>query len=177
MKTSNRVQPVPKEYGSVTPFIITKDAGGLLEFLKHAFGAKERTRMPNEDGTIGHAEVWIGDSIIMLFDAKPDWPPTPAFIMLYVPNCNAVHKAAMRVGATEVTPLSDNAWGDRSCRVRDPLGNIWWIQTRKENVSEEEMLRRMHEEKYIEDMQRAADTLDEAMKPAKHRTGRRKSTG
>lgn len=168
-----KIQPVPKDYGSVTPFIITHDAAALLEFMKHAFGAKERTRVPNEDGTIGHAEVLLGDAIIMTFDAKSDWRPTPAFIMLYVDDCDAVHQAALRVGATEVTPLSDNAWGDRSSRIRDPLGNIWWIQTRKENVSEEEMLRRMHEEKYIENARIAADTLDKAMKS--HNSPLRKS--
>lgn len=164
MRANTKVQPIPKDYGSVTPFIITRDAGGLLEFMKHAFGAKERGRTPNEDGTIGHAEVLIGDSIIMTFDAKPDWPHTPAFIMLYVADCDAAHKAALRVGGTEVTPLSDNAWGDRSCRIRDPFGNIWWVQTHREDVSEEEMLRRMHEEKYIEDMRTSAATLDQAMK-------------
>lgn len=120
--------------------------------------------MPNEDGTIGHAEVMIGNRMLMMFDAKPDWPPTPAFTMLYVEDCDKVHKQALAAGATEVTPLSTNAWGDRGSRVRDPFGNIWWIQTHVEDLSEAEMYKRMEDPKYQADMKISTETLDKAMK-------------
>lgn len=158
------VQPVPQDYGSATPFIAVKGVAGFLEFLTQAFGAQERTRVPNEDGTIGHAEVMIGNRMIMMFDAKPDWPPTPAFTMLYVEDCDQVHKQALAAGATEVTPLSTNAWGDRGSRIRDPFGNIWWIQTHVEDLGEDEMYKRMEDPKYQEDMRISTETLDKAMK-------------
>jgi PhnB protein len=159
-----KAQPIPKDYGSATPFIVVKGVAEFLEFLQQAFDAKERTRVPNEDGTIGHAEVWIGDSMLMMFDANPDWPPTTAFTILYVEDCEKVPQQALKAGATEVTPLSTNAWGDRGSRVRDPFGNLWWIQTHVEDLTEEEMMQRMGEQKYMEDMRISSETLDKALK-------------
>jgi hypothetical protein len=95
-----------------------------------------------------------------MFDAKPEWPDTPAFLTVYVEDCDAVHQRALVAGATELTPLSTNAWGDRGSRVRDPFGNVWWIQTHVEDVGEEEMMRRMGEPKYIDGMRVAQETLD-----------------
>lgn len=161
----NKVEAIPKDYGSVTPFIIVKGVAKFLQFLTEAFDAQVRTQVPNEDGTIGHAEVLIGDSVVMMFDAKADWPSTPAFMMLYVEDCDLVHKNALKAGAEEITPLSTNAWGDRGSRVRDPFGNIWWIQTHVEDLDEEEMARRMGEVSYQEDMQLSSESLDRAMKP------------
>jgi PhnB protein len=108
--------------------------------------------------------VWIGDSIAMMFEAKEDWPDTPSFINLNVEDCNKVHQAALDAGATTVTELSTNAWGDRGSRIRDPFGNIWWIQTHAEDVSKEEMARRLSEGPYIQDMVESTETLDSAMK-------------
>jgi PhnB protein len=154
------VNPIPEGYGSVTPYVIVKGVSEFIDFLGRAFGAIERTRVPNDDGTIGHAEVLIGDRVVMMFDARRDWPDTPAFLSLYVEDCDAVHRAALDAGATEVTPLSTNAWGDRGSRVRDPFGNIWWIQSHVEDVTEGEMARRMGQESYLAEMRVSTETLD-----------------
>jgi uncharacterized glyoxalase superfamily protein PhnB len=155
-----KVQAVPLDYGSITPYIIVRGVTRFLDFLREAFGAVERGRVYNDDGTIGHAEVWIGDSVLMMFDAKNTWPDTPAFLTLYVEDCDAVHQRALATGATLVTELSTNAWGDRGSRIRDPFGNIWWIQTHVEDVEEAEIEKRMREKGYIDEMQIAQETLD-----------------
>jgi uncharacterized glyoxalase superfamily protein PhnB len=161
-KTS--VQAIPDDYGSITPYAIVRGVPAFIDFLKEAFGAVERGRVPNEDGTIGHAEVWIGNRVVMMFDAKEEWPDTPVFLTLYVDDCDDIHQRALRAGATEVTPLSTNAWGDRGSRIRDPFGNIWWIQTHVEDVSEEEMARRMGEPAYIDGMKVAVESLDRELR-------------
>lgn len=146
------VKPVPDGYTTVTPFVIVKGAAKFLDFMKDAFDAQELARMTNEDGTIGHAETKICDSIVMAFDAKPGWPDTPAFLRLYVKDCDATYQQALNAGATSVTEPVNLAWGDRVCRVRDPFGNIWWIMTRQEDVSEKEMEERMQQQEYIDAM-------------------------
>lgn len=157
-------KPIPEGYPRVCPFVITKSSAKLIDFAVAAFGASERTRVYNEDGqTIGHAEIQIGDSVIMMFDGHPNWSVTPAFLNIYVEDCDAVHHQALKNGAEEVTPLSTNAWGDRGSRIRDPLGNIWWIQTHVEDVSEEEMMQRLSEDKYAQDMEVSTKTLKDAM--------------
>ncbi|MGH2614066.1 MAG: VOC family protein [Thermomicrobiales bacterium] len=132
--------------------MISRDAAQLIEFVKAAFDAEEIARVVGEDGTIGHAEVRIGDSVVMMFDAKPDWPDTPAFLRLYVADGDAVFRQALQAGATSVTEMTHLFWGDRVGRVSDPLGNLWWIQERVEEVSSEEMARRAGEQKWIDAM-------------------------
>lgn len=105
-----------------------------------------------EDGLIGHAETRIGGSVVMMFDAKDGWSWTPSFLRLYVDDCDAVHRRALDAGGTSVTEPTDMPWGDRVSRVRDPLGNLWWIMTRTEVVDEAEMGRRMGEQRYIDAM-------------------------
>ena len=157
-------QAIPSDYGAVTPYIVAKGAARLIEFLKAAFGAEERGRFPGPDGTLAHAEVSIGGRVIQMFDAKPDWPDTPSFITLYVEDADEIRQSAIAAGATEITPLDDNAWGDRMCRLRDPLGNIWWVQTHRHDVSEDEMTRRMAQPKYQENLRIAAETFDAEMR-------------
>ena len=137
------VKPVPEGYHTVTSWIISRDTAGLIDYLKAAFDADEIARVVRDDGSIGHAEVRIGDSVVMMFDAKPDWPPTPAFLRLYVDDAEAVQQQAIAAGGTEVTEVTHLFWGDVVGRVRDPFGNLWWIQTRIEEVSLDEMERRM----------------------------------
>jgi hypothetical protein len=86
--------------------------------------------VPNEDGSIGHAEIRIGDSVVMMFDGRANWPDLPAFLRLYVVNGDAVFARAIDAGAEPVTEMTELAWGDRVGRVRDPQGNVWWIQDR-----------------------------------------------
>lgn len=157
-------QAIPNDYGAVTPYIVVKGAAKLIDFLKAAFGAEERGRFPGEDGTLAHAEVSIGGRVIQMFDAKPGWPDTPAFITLYVEDAEAIRDMAIAAGGTEITPLGDNAWGDRMCRVRDPFGNIWWIQTHRHDVSDDEMMRRMRQPEYQSNLRMTAETMDAEMR-------------
>ena len=138
----NAVPATPAGYTAVTPWIITGDTARLLDFLSTAFGAEELARVANADGSIGHAEARIGNAIVMAFDAPPDWPPTPAFIRLFVEDSDTTFAAAIKAGATEITRVTHLAFGDRVGRVRDPFGNIWWLQTHIEDVSPEEMAAR-----------------------------------
>lgn len=154
-----KVQPIPAGYSTVTPWIIVKGAAQLIDYLKAAFEAEELARVPNEDGTIGHAEVQIGDSVVMMFDSRPEWPATPSFLRLYVEDADAVFKQAVAAGGSVVTEVMDLFWGDRVGRVRDPYGNIWWIQARVENVDPEEMQKRAGQQKYLEAMKYVQDSL------------------
>lgn len=139
---SNNVQPIPEGYHSVTPWIILRNTAQFLDFISKAFGAQELGRIYNEDGTIDHPEAKIGDSIIMAFDAQEGWPVTPCFLRLYAPNGDAVYQQALAAGVTAVSEMTSLAFGDRVGRVRDPFGHLWWIQTRLENLTLEEMVKR-----------------------------------
>jgi uncharacterized glyoxalase superfamily protein PhnB len=164
MDDSGKVEAVPAAYGSVTPYVAVKGADAMIDFVVRTFGAVVRGRVPNEDGTIGHAELMIGDSLIMLFDAKDDWPDTPGFLSVYVEDCDRTAHAALDAGATTITPMATSAWGDRGCRVRDPFGNIWWILSHVEDVPPDEIFRRMAEPSYLEVMRVAQSTFDEEMR-------------
>jgi len=133
---------VPPGYHAVTPWVITRDTARLIEFAKQAFGAAELARIPGPAGGIGHAEVRIGDSVVMMFDAPAGWPDTPAFLRLYVEDGDAAYQRALQAGATPVTAMTTLFFGDRVGRVRDPLGNIWWIQAHVEDVDPAELARR-----------------------------------
>jgi PhnB protein len=154
------IRPVPEGYRAVTPWIISRDTARLLDFVKGAFGAEEIARVPNEDGTIGHAEFRVGDSIVMAFDAKEGWPDTPGFFRLYVEDGDAVNRRALEAGAVSVTEMTHLFFGDRVGRVRDPQGNVWWIQSRVEEVDAEEMEKRAGEKGYVDAMQYVQESLD-----------------
>lgn len=150
---TDAVKLVPEGYGTVTPWIIGRDTAGLIDFLARAFDAEEITRLTDENGVIGHAEMRISDSVVMMFDApRGNWPDTPAFLRLYLPDADATFARAIAAGAIPVTKVTHLAFGDRAGRVRDPFGNLWWLQTRVENVSEEEMARRWSEPRWAEAM-------------------------
>ncbi|MFF8605814.1 VOC family protein [Streptomyces sp. NPDC015346] len=150
----------PQGYTTVAPWVVTDDTGALLDFVTAAFGGEEIERVRVEDGTIGHGEIRIGDTVVLAFDRRPDWPRMPALLRVYVPNADAAVAAAVAHGAQVVTEVSDSAWGDRGGRVRDPFGNIWWVMSRVEDVSPELAWQRMSEPKYVEAMRTAQETLD-----------------
>lgn len=154
------VKPVPEGYQTVTPWVISRDTAQLIAFAERAFGAEELYRFQNEAGGIGHAEFRIGDAIVPAFDAKAGWPPTPAFLRLYVKDADAVHRQALAAGATPVTEMTHLAFGDRVGRVRDPWGNLWWIQTRVEDVDPAEQARRWGEPAYLDAMRYVQESLD-----------------
>ena len=137
------VQPVPKGYHTVTPYLIVDDVAELIEFLQRAFDAEETERIPGPDGSVMHAEVRIGDSMVMLGAEREEWKAMPSMIHLYVPDADAVYAQAIAAGATSVQALADQFYGDRSGGVRGPQGNLWWISTHVEDVSPEEMEKRM----------------------------------
>jgi uncharacterized glyoxalase superfamily protein PhnB len=166
------VQPIPEGYHRVTPWIISRDTAKLLDFMSKAFGAQEMGRVYNGDGTIGHAEVKIGDSIVMAFDARKQWPATPCFLRLYVPDGAAVYQQALAAGATAVTEMTSLAKGFRVGRVRDPFGNLWWIQTRLENLAPEEMAKRAAEQPYRDAMRYFQESLDQELSSRGHQKSR-----
>jgi len=138
---------LPDGYRTVTPYLIIRDAAKAIEFYKKAFGATESSRMPMPDGKIAHAEIKIGDSMIMISDENLAWgtksPQTlngsPVGIFLYVPDVDATCKQAIASGATEVMPVSDQFWGDRYGKVLDPFGHQWNIATHVEDLTSEEI--------------------------------------
>jgi uncharacterized glyoxalase superfamily protein PhnB len=150
---AQKARPIPEGYHSLTPFVIAKGAARFMDFMAEAFDAKEIARVVGDDGAIGHAETRIGDSVVMTFDARKGWPETPAFLRLYVEDCAASYEQALAAGATSVTRPTEMPWGDRVARVRDPLGNLWWLMTRIEDLSLEEMEPRYGEQKYIDAME------------------------
>jgi PhnB protein len=138
------VKPIPEGYPRVTPVLNVNGAAQLIEFMKKAFGFEERMRMPAPGGAIGHAELQLGESMVMLSDALRE-PAMPGSIFLYVEDADARYRAALAAGATSIQEPTDMFWGDRFARVRDPAGNLWGIATHKEDLSQEEMGRRMEE--------------------------------
>jgi len=137
----SNVKPIPEGYHTVTPFLVLKDAHRAIEFYKRAFGAEERFRMPTPDGKVAHAELQIGDSVVMLSEAIQE-PVTSASMYLYVPNVDAVCQRAVAAGAEAAMPPTDMVWGDRFGRVVDPFGVRWGIATHKEDLSPQEIGRR-----------------------------------
>ena len=139
------VNPVPEGYRTVTPYLVVDGATNVLDFVKQAFGAEEKFRMDGPDGKVGHAEVQIGDSIVMVGDAGAENPAMPAMIHLYVDDCDATYERALAAGAKSEREPTDQFYGDRSAGVRDSAGNLWWIATHVEDVPEEEMAKRIEE--------------------------------
>jgi PhnB protein len=148
------VRYIPDGYHTVTPYLIIKDAARALEFYRQAFGATEVMRFSDPSGKVGHAEIKIGDSHIMLADEFADMgykSPTayggsPVSIVLYVEDVDAVFNRAVAAGAESKQAVKDQFYGDRTGTVKDPFGHVWSIATHKEDVSMEEMHRRAKEQ-------------------------------
>lgn len=138
-----KVDPIPQQYGSLTPYLVVSACSKAIDFYKNVFGAQEVFRMPAPEGKVGHCELNIGGRILMLADAAPQHPATSAMICLYVEDCDAVFNRAVASGAEVLEPLQDKFYGDRSGVIRDPFGQRWGIMTHKEDVSPEEMEARM----------------------------------
>ena len=143
-------KPIPEGYHSVTPYLAVDDAAKAIEWYSNAFGAKERVRMDAPGGKIGHAELEIGDGLVMLSDPFPQAstiPPkelggTTASVMLYVEDVDAVAKKAVDAGATVTMDVADQFWGDRMGSITDPFGHSWSIATHVEDVPPEEIAER-----------------------------------
>jgi PhnB protein len=144
------VKAIPEGYHSITPYLMFSGAAKALDYYQKVFGATEIMRMEAPDGKIGHAEIRIGDSVIMLADEAPEVKAlspktvggTPVGLMLYVENVDDVFKRAVAAGGTVIQPLEDKFYGDRSGTLVDPFGHMWMLATHKEDVAPEEMERR-----------------------------------
>ena len=136
------VKAIPEGYHSVTPYLVVQGAGKLIDFMKAAFGAREMFRMPGPDGKIGHAEMRVGNSMVMLADAQGPWKAMPTTLQLYVEDVDAVYARAIAAGGTSLSEPTDQFYGDRRGGVQDICGNSWWVATHIEDVSMDEMQRR-----------------------------------
>lgn len=125
-------KPVPEGLRAITPYLHPKGAPQLIEFLKHAFGAEEAARYESPDGTIVHAKIRIGDSVVEMGEAHDPFPAMPTAFHLYVPDTDAVYKNALQAGATSLSQPEDKSYGERAAGVTDPAGNMWFIATRIE---------------------------------------------
>jgi len=144
------VHPIPSGYHTITPYLIVQGGARALEFYKKAFGATEVMRFPDPSGKIGHAEIKIGDSVIMLADEHPEMGfrspqalgGAGVSLLLYVEDVDARFKQALAAGAQEMRPVKDQFYGDRSGTLTDPFGHVWTIATHKEDLSPEELQKR-----------------------------------
>ncbi len=137
------VKSIPAGYHTVTPYLTVSNAAELIEFLKKAFDAREKERFQRPDGAIGHAEVIIGDSVIMMGEPMDGCVPTTSAFYLYVNDADAMFKQAIEAGAVSVMEPAGQFWGDRLGAVKDRFGNSWNIATHMEDVTQEELQRRM----------------------------------
>ena len=152
--------PKPEGYTDVAPWVVTDDTGAFLDFVTAAFGGVELARVRVEDGSIGHGEIRVGDTVVLAFDRRPEWPVMPSLLRVFVPDADIAMSRAVTAGARIVTELSNSAFGQRGGRVRDPFGNIWWVVAHVEDVPEDEMWRRLQDPVYADAMRVAQETLD-----------------
>jgi PhnB protein len=148
---ANPVKAIPEGYHTATPYLVVHDAAKAIEFYKKALGAEELMRMPGPGGRIMHAEIRIGDSIIMLTDEAPDASSsrspeslggTTASVFLYVDDVDALVARAVEAGAKVAIPVQDMFWGDRFGQLKDPFGHSWGVATHKEDLTPDEIARR-----------------------------------
>ena len=168
MSSQQQVQ-VPPRYARVNAWVISRDTDAEVRWLTAVFGAAETpgSRILDADGDIGHVEVEIGDSVIMLFDAKPGWPPTPAHLRVYVGDVAMAVERAVAAGARTVTQPTTLAFGERVARVRDPQGHLWWLHEHVEDVAPEELASRFADPAAQEAMAYVQRTLREELAAAR----------
>jgi PhnB protein len=157
---AERSDVTPEGYTTVAPWVVTDDTGAFLDYVTQVFGGAELGRVATEDGSIGHGEIRVGDTVVLAFDRHADWPPLRCLLRVFVADADAAFTRAVEAGGHVVTPLSDSAFGQRGGRVRDPFGNIWWIVSHVEDVPEDVMWQRLRDPVYAEGMRVAQETLD-----------------
>ena len=157
---SDQVPHVPSGYTTVAPWVVTDDTAAFLGFVVRSFGGEELARVETEDGGIGHGEVRVGDTVVLAFDRRPEWPRMPSLLRVFVEDADEAFERAVAAGARVVTELADSAFGQRGGRVRDPFGNIWWVVSQVEEVPEDVMWQRLQDPVYAEAMREAQETLD-----------------
>lgn len=135
-------QAIPDGYGHVIPYLIVQNVPETITFLERALGAEEIRRTTRPDGSIGNVEMRIGPSVVMMAEARPEWPSMPGHLYLYVEDTDAAYHRAIEAGGESMMEPADQFYGDRNAGVRDPSGNTWWIATHIEDLSDEELQRR-----------------------------------
>ncbi|HEY6437194.1 MAG TPA: VOC family protein [Ignavibacteriaceae bacterium] len=140
--TFAKVKPIPAGFHTITPFLVVDNASGFIKFLKKAFHAQLNYLMEADDGLIRHAELKIGDSILMVSSATEIYKPMPGMFNLYVEDCDQVYEQAKKAGGESIAEPANQFYGDRSAGIKDSWGNQWWIATHVEDVSNEEIKRR-----------------------------------
>lgn len=158
-----RQSTAPDGYTSVAPWVVTDDTGAFLDFVTEVFAAEEVGRVVTEDGSIGHGETRVGDTVVLAFDRHPEWPVMHSLLRVFVPDADATFARAVAAGAHVVTAPSDSAFGQRGGRIKDPFGNIWWVMTHVEDVPEDVMWERLQEPVYAAQMRVAQETFDAEM--------------
>jgi PhnB protein len=164
----DQTNTAPEGYTTVAPWVVTDDTGAFLDFVVEAFGGEELTRVATEDGSIGHGEIRVGDTVVLAFDRHADWPHMPSLLRVFVADADQTFAQAIAAGGQVVTSLANNAFGQRGGRVKDPFGNIWWVVSHVEDVSENDMWKRLREPVYAEDMRVAQETLDAELSGRRH---------
>ena len=139
------VKPVPEGYHSVTPYLTIPDVAKAIEFVQKAFGATKVEAAPDANGVIRHADVMIGDSHVMFGQSSEKWEARPGTLYMYTENVDELYRRAMNAGGTSLREPTNEFYGDRSAGVQDSQGNQWWMATHVEDVTPEEMDRRMKE--------------------------------
>jgi len=140
---TNKSAYQPDGYQSVIPYLHVSGAATLITFMKEVFDAQEIAVYPRPDGTVGHAALRIGDSVIELADGGPEWPAMPCALQVYVPDTDAAYHRALKAGASSLVEPADQFYGDRTASVRDSCGNNWYIATQTQVVSREEVEKRI----------------------------------
>jgi PhnB protein len=148
---ANKAKPIPEGYNSITPYLVIKGAAAAIDFYKQAFGAVEIMRMPQPDGRVGHAELKFGNSIVMMADEYPEMQVvgpktlgnTSVGLLLYLDDVDKAVERAVSLGATIKKPIADQFYGDRTGTIEDPFGHKWTLAVHIEDVTPEEMQRRM----------------------------------
>ena len=158
----------PEGYTIVAPWVVTDDTGAFLDFVAQAFGGQELGRVSTEDGLIGHAEIRVGDTVVLAFDRRADWPTMPSLLRVFVADAEKAFSQAVAAGGHVVTSLADHAFGQRGGRIKDPFGNIWWVVSRVEDVSEDDLWKRLQDPAYAEAMRVAQETLDAELSGRPH---------
>ncbi|MDJ1469073.1 VOC family protein [Xanthocytophaga flava] len=170
---THTVKTVPDGYTAVTPWIISPSTEKMIHFLTTVFDAEEvpNSRITDEEGVIIHAVVKIGNAMVMLFDARDGWGPTPTFLNLYVEDIEITYQKALALGATSVTDSTTLWFGEKVCRIIDPLGNLLWINQRIEEVdftNPEEVKKRASSPEAIAGIAYIQKSLDEAIRKQKN---------
>jgi len=169
---TQKIKIVPEHFTSVTPWIISPSSANLIKFLTAAFDAEEipKSRITNEEGVIINVVVKIRDAMVMLFDSREGWAPTPCFLNLYVEDVEKVYQKSLVLGATSVTDITAPWFGEKVCRILDPFGNLWWINQRVEEVdltNPEEVKKRSTTPEAVKGITYIQKSLDKALKTQK----------